>query len=210
VRRHPERATHDFETIARILDEGLYCHIGFVEDGRPFVIPTGYGRDGDRIYVHGSSASRMVRTLAGGIDVCLTVTLVDGLVLARSAMHHSANYRSVVVLGRAVLVEGDEKLHGLRTVVEHLVPGRWDDIRPPSPQELKATAVLRLDITEASAKVRGHGVADDEEDYALPVWAGVIPLTLVPGVPIPDSRLLTALTPPQYAADYRRPNNTDT
>ncbi len=189
-----------------ILDEGLYCHIGFVQDGQPFVVPTGYGRDGDRLYVHGSSASRMVRSLADGIDVCLTVTLIDGLVLGRSAFHHSTEYRSVMVLGRATLVEGDEKLHGLQTIVEHLVPGRWPDVRGPSEQELKATAVLRLDIAEASAKVRNHGVVDEEDDYALPIWAGVLPLALVPQPPIPDSRNLTGIDAPAYATRYQRPS----
>jgi nitroimidazol reductase NimA-like FMN-containing flavoprotein (pyridoxamine 5'-phosphate oxidase superfamily) len=206
LRRHPERGDHDFDTIAAILDEGLYCHVGFAQEGRPFVVPTGYGRDGTRIYIHGSSASRMLRSLADGVDVCLTVTLIDGLVLARSAFHHSTNYRSVMVVGRARLVDDDEKLHGLRTVVEHLVPGRWADVRPPAPQELKATAVLRMDIGEASAKVRAHGAIDDEEDYGLPIWAGVVPLELVPGPPIPDPRLQSGLKAPEYAVSYRRPS----
>ncbi len=205
LRRKPDRGFHDFEAVARILDEGLYCHVGFVAEGQPYVVPTAYGRDGDQLYIHGSSASRMLRSLSEGIAVCVTVTIADGLVLGRSAFHMSVDYRSVMVLGRAVLVEGDEKVHGLETIVEHMVPGRWAEIRWPSAQELKATSVLRLEITEASAKVRADGVVDEEEDYAMPIWAGVVPLALVPGAPIPDPRVLPGIPVPAYAAEYRRP-----
>lgn len=205
LRRKPDRGAHDLDTIARILDEGLYCHVGFVSDGHPYVVPTAYGRDGDRLYIHGSSASRMLRSLSEGVPVCVTVTIADGVVLGRSAFHMSLDYRSVMVLGQATLVEGDEKTHGLETIVEHMAPGRWADIRWPSAQELKATSVLRLNITEASAKVRDAGVVDEEADYAMPVWAGVIPVSLVPGAPIPDARVLPGLEVPAYAANYRRP-----
>jgi nitroimidazol reductase NimA-like FMN-containing flavoprotein (pyridoxamine 5'-phosphate oxidase superfamily) len=205
LRRKPDRGSHDLETVARILDGAVYCHIGFVQDGQPYVIPTAFGRDGDRLYIHGSSASRMLRTLGDGVAVCLTATLIDGLVLGRSAFHMSTDFRSVMVLGTARVVDGEEKVHGLATIIEHMVPGRWPDVRKPNDTELKATAVLRLDITEASAKIRDVGVVDEEEDYSLPVWAGVIPLALVPGTPIPDPRSLTGLAVPDYAASYRRP-----
>jgi nitroimidazol reductase NimA-like FMN-containing flavoprotein (pyridoxamine 5'-phosphate oxidase superfamily) len=205
LRRKPDRGAHDFATIAAILDEGLFCHVGFVAGGQPYVIPTAYGREGDRLYIHGSAASRMQRSLAGGVPVCVTVTIPDALVLARSANHMSVDYRSVVVLGTAVLTEGEEKVSGLRAIVEHTVPGRWQDIRPPSEQELKAVSVLRLDIREASAKTRASGVMDDEEDYGLPVWAGVLPLALVPATPMPDPRLLPGIELPDYVASYSRP-----
>jgi nitroimidazol reductase NimA-like FMN-containing flavoprotein (pyridoxamine 5'-phosphate oxidase superfamily) len=205
VRRLPKRGAHDFETIASILDEAFVCHVGFAIDGQPYVVPTGYGRDGRTLYIHGSSASRMLRTLSQGVPVCVTVTLVDGLVLARSAFHHSINYRSVVVLGDARLVQGDEKLHALRTVSEHMTPGRWDDVRPPTAQELKVTSVLQLDIEEASAKLRTGGPIDDEEDLALGVWAGVLPMSLVPKPPIPDEHTPAAIDVPSYVTKYRRP-----
>ncbi len=205
LKRKPERASYDFDTIARILDEALYCHIGFVADSQPFVVPTGYGRDGRTLYVHGSSASRMLRTLSGGIPVCLTVTLLDGLVLGRSARRHSINYRSAMILGAAHQVRGDEKLHGLEVITEHMARGRWADVRGPTDQELKATAVLRLEIEEASAKVRQGGPLDYEHDLELPVWAGVIPFALVPLAPVPDAQLLPEVKLPDYLADYRRP-----
>jgi nitroimidazol reductase NimA-like FMN-containing flavoprotein (pyridoxamine 5'-phosphate oxidase superfamily) len=206
LKRLPKRGVHDFDTIARILDEGLYCHVGFVADGQPFVVPTGYGRDGRALYIHGSAASRMLRALSEGVPVCVTVTLFDGLVLARSAFHNSINYRSVVVLGVARPVEGDEKLHGLRTITEHITPGRWADVRGPTAQELKATTVLRLGIDEASAKIRTGGPIDDEEDLALPVWAGVLPFALVPQPPVPEAVLPSAVAPPPYVSHYARPN----
>ena len=196
VRRAPSRADYDRATIDAILDESLVAHLGFAVDGQPYVIPTLHARSGDVVYVHGSAASRMVRTLAAGTPACLTVTLLDGLVLARSAFHHSMNYRSVVVLGQARMVEGDaERREALRLFTERLVPGRWDEVRPPSRQELKGTQVLALGLDEASAKLRGGGPVDDDEDYDLDVWAGVVPLTLECGAPQPDERLRPGIAP---------------
>jgi hypothetical protein len=204
LRRKPGRGSHDWETIADILDEGIFCHIGFVADGQPYVVPTGYGRDDHTLYIHGSSASRMLRTLSGGIPVCVTVSLIDGLVLARSAFHHSINYRSVMVLGNAELVEGDEKLHGLATITNHMAHGRWDDVRPPTEQEMKATSVLRLPIEEASAKLRVGGVIDEPDDMNFSVWAGVQPLSLVAGEPQPDEQMPPGIELPAYLRPYRR------
>src|SRR5271157_4091571 len=176
VARLPKRGDYSEATIYSILDAGFLCHVGFVVDGQPVVIPTSYGRSGGTLYVHGSAGSRMLRTLATGVDVCVTVTLVDGLVLARSAFHHSMNYRSVVLFGTATLVESaEEKTAALRVISEQIVPGRWDDVRHPTEQELKATKVLALPLTEASAKVRTGPPVDEEEDYTLNVWAGVLP-----------------------------------
>lgn len=190
LRRLPKRGSHDRVTVEAILDEALVCHVGFVAEGQPYVIPTIHGRSGDRLYVHGSAASRMLRTLAGSVPVCVTVTLVDGLVMARSAFHHSMNYRSVVVLGSATVVEeAEDKTEALRVIVEHVSPGRWAEVRPPNENELKATTVLSLPITEASAKVRSGPPIDDEEDYALPYWAGVIPLRTIALPPEADARL---------------------
>src|ERR1700732_1025988 len=173
VQRLPDRGKYDSATIYPILDEAFLCHVGFVVDGQPFVIPTGFARIGDTLYIHGSAASRMLRTLAGGVQVCVTVTLLDGLVLARSAFHHSMNYRSVVILGRAVPVEEREgKMKALELFTEHVVRGRWSDVRPPTDSELKATTVLALPLSEASAKIRTGPPKDDEEDYQLPIWAG--------------------------------------
>jgi nitroimidazol reductase NimA-like FMN-containing flavoprotein (pyridoxamine 5'-phosphate oxidase superfamily) len=206
VRRIPDRGTHERDTIYKILDEGFICHVGFVVDGQPFVIPTGYGRIDDHVYIHGSAASRMLRTLQKGIDVCVTVTLLDGLVLARSAFHHSMNYRSVVVLGKAILVDDpDEKLTALRAISENIVRGRWVDVRSPTEQELKATSVLRLPIQEASAKIRTGGPKDEEEDYSLPVWAGVLPLRLTPGEPEVDPKMAVEAAVPAYVKNYTRP-----
>ncbi len=205
VKRIPDRGKYDRETVFAILDEGLICHAGFVADGQPYVIPTLYARVDDRLYLHGSAASRMLRTLAGGAPVCVTVTLVDGLVLARSAFHHSMNYRSVVVLGRATLVEGrEEKLKALEAFAEHIVRGRWNDVRHPNESELKQTSVLALPLEEVSAKVRTGGPKDEKEDYDLPIWAGVLPLPVVPGAPIPDPELRIALDPPAYVVNYSR------
>ena len=205
VRRLPKRGAYDRETVFKILDEAFVCHVGFVVDGQPYVIPTNYGRNGDTLYLHGSAASRMLRTLSEGIPVCMTVTLVDGLVLARSAFHHSVNYRSVVVFGKARLVdEPAEKMAALRLFTEHIMKGRWDDIRQPSEQELKGTTVLALPLEEVSAKVRTGGPVDDEEDYALAVWAGVLPLPVTPEAPIPDSRLKLGTEVPAYMKAYRR------
>jgi uncharacterized protein len=203
VRRAPERGAYDREQIDTILDAGLVCHLGFVHDGHPFVIPTLYGRVGDEVYVHGSSASRMLRRLGDGVDACLTVTLVDGLVLARSIFHHSINYRSVVVLGRAVEVgDSGEKLRALESFGERILPGRWAEVRPPTRQELKATSILRLPLDEASAKLRAGPPKDEEEDYDLRVWAGVIPLALRAGKPQADPRLAFDLDAPDVPARY--------
>jgi len=204
VKRVPERGAYGREQIDAILDAGLVCHLGFVHDGHPFVIPTLYGRIGDEVFVHGSSASRMLRTLKGGVDACLTVTIVDGLVLARSIFHHSINYRSVVVLGRATEVtDRDEKVRALEAFGERILPGRWAEVRPPTQAELKATSILRLPLDEASAKLREGPPKDDEEDYELPVWAGVIPLALRAGEPEADPRLAFDLAPPAVPASYR-------
>jgi hypothetical protein len=198
VRRLPKRGHYDFDTVAAILDAGFLCHVGFVADGQPYVIPTGYGRDGRTLYVHGSAVSRTLRTLAEGVPLCLTVTHLDGLVLARSGFHSSMNYRSVVVLGTARVVTGEEKLHALAVISEQILPGRWAEIRLPTRKELNATAVLALPIEEASAKVRTGPPADDEADYALPVWAGVLPLSLRAGRPEPDARLPQDTPVPAY------------
>ena len=195
LRRLPQRGSFERQAVYDILDEGFVCHVGFVSGGQPFVIPTAYGRAGDELYIHGARASRMLKALRDGAEVCVTVTLVDGLVLARSAFHHSVNYRSVVVFGRARVVETpEEKMRALAAFTEHVVPGRWDEVREPNRQELDATLVLALPLAEASAKVRTGPPVDDEEDYALPVWAGVIPLAVGTGVPDPDP-LLPAGTP---------------
>jgi uncharacterized protein len=205
VKRLPARGSYEREAVYRILDEGLVCHVGFVADGEPFVIPTGYGRVGDALYIHGSPASRMLRTLAGGVRVCVTVTLLDGLVLARSAFHHSMNYRSVVVFGTASVVEdAAEKSEALRAFTEHVVPGRWEEVRRPDEGELRKTLVLKLPLAEASAKVRAGAPIDDEEDYALPVWAGEIPLRMEPSAPVADPRLPPETQPPAYAVNYSR------
>jgi len=205
VRRLPKRGAYDSETINGILDEAFVCHVGFVVDGQPYVIPTGYARIGDDLYIHGSSASRMLRSLTEGVQVCVTVTLVDGLVLARSAFHHSMNYRSVVILGKATLVdEPEEKNRAMEALTEHIVPGRWKDVRWPTELELKATSVLKVPIEEASAKIRTGGPVDDEEDYTVNVWAGVLPLNLVSGQPIEDERLAQEIELPKYIQDYKR------
>jgi len=205
VRRLLQRAVYDRAAVYSILDEGLVCHIGFVAEGKPVVIPTGYGRKDDTVYLHGSPASRMLRTLGKGVDVCVTVTLLDGLVLARSAFHHSVNYRSVVIFGTATVVEDREgKLEALRGFTEHVAPGRWQEVRPPSDKELQATTVLALPLQEVSAKVRTGPPVDDEEDYALPVWAGVLPLSLTPGPPVPDGRSPAGIEVPAYVRRYDR------
>jgi nitroimidazol reductase NimA-like FMN-containing flavoprotein (pyridoxamine 5'-phosphate oxidase superfamily) len=205
LKRLPARGYYDHELVFNILDEGFICHIGFNVDVRPVVIPTGYARVGEKLYIHGSQASRMLRTLKTGVDACVTVTLVDGLVLARSAFHHSINYRSVVIFGQAKLVENaQEKLAALVAFSEHVVRGRWEEVREPTEQELKATTVLSLELTEVSAKVRTGPPLDDEEDYELPIWAGVVPLRVVAGEPIPDPRLPKNIPAPDYALNYDR------
>jgi len=202
VRRLANRGNYDRETVHAILDEALVCHVGFVIDGAPVVIPTIHWREGDTLYVHGSAASRMLRSLKDGVDACVTVTLVDGLVLARSAFHHSMNYRSVVVFGKAREVGDDEKLRALNSLVEHVVRGRSQEIRPPNQRELRQTLVLALPLDEASAKIRTGGPVDDEEDYALPVWAGVVPLKLTPGEGIADVGVVAEA--PEYVKAYTR------
>ena len=204
VRRLPERAAYDRDTVHAILDEGFICHVGFVVDGRPFVIPTGYARAGETLYLHGSTGSRL--GLRPGMDVCVTVTLLDGLVLARSAFHHSMNYRSVVVLGRTrALTDPDEKEAALRALVEHIVPGRSDEVRGPDRRELASTAVLALPLAEVSAKVRTGPPKDDDPDYDLPTWAGVLPLALTPGRPVPDPVLDPVRPTPGHVASWSRP-----
>jgi uncharacterized protein len=209
LRRKRERGSYDRSVIDAILDEALIAHLGIVdEEGQPFVTPTLHARSGDLVYCHGSTAGRTLRALAQGARACLTVSLIDGLVLARSAMHHSANYRSAMLIGRATVVEDlDEKRTALRAVVEHIVPGRWDDVRPPTENELRATAVLAIPIEEASAKLRSGGPMDDEEDYALEAWAGVIPLASSVGSPEADVRLRAGIAPPPYVTGYRRPGS---
>ena len=205
LKRLPKRGHFDRETVYGILDEGFICHVGFAPGGQPVVIPTGYARADDKLYIHGSQASRMLKTLSGGVDACVTVTIIDGLVLARSAFHHSMNYRSVVIFGRATLIEDrEEKNAALVALSEHIIRGRWKDVREPTEQELKATTVLSLPLEEASAKIRTGPPLDDEEDYALPVWAGVVPLKLEAGEPVPDPRLPAEISVPDYARNYRR------
>jgi nitroimidazol reductase NimA-like FMN-containing flavoprotein (pyridoxamine 5'-phosphate oxidase superfamily) len=206
VRRLPERGRYDRESIDSILDEGLVCHVGFVDDGQPFVVPSAYARMGDRLLVHGSAASRMLRALAAGAPACITVTLLDGLVLARSGFHHSMNYRSVVVVGSASeITDPDEKRRALDAIVEHIVPGRPESVRPPSDAELRATRVVALPLDEASAKVRSGPPKDDEADYGLPCWAGELPLRLTPAEPLPDPRLRGETPVPDHVRGWRRP-----
>ena len=204
IKRLPKRGNYDRETVYSILDTAFVCHVGFSVDGQPFVIPTNYGRSGDTLYLHGSAASRMLKTLSGGVPVCVTVTHVDGLVLARSAFHHSVNYRSVVILGKAELVEdAAEKMEALRIFTEHVMKGRWNDVRIPTEQELKATIVLSLPLEEVSAKVRTGGPIDDEADYALPVWAGVLPLETVAKTPLPDAQRKDDPPIPEYLKQFK-------
>ncbi len=205
VKRLPARGVYERSAIEAILDEALICHVGFVHDGQPFVIPTGFARDGDSLFIHGSPASRMLRTVSGGVPVCVTVTLVDGMVVARSAFHSSMNYRSVVVLGTATpVLDPDRKQHAMKMLVDHLIPGRWDDLRPIMQKELKATLILEIPLSEASAKVRTGGPIDDEEDYELPIWAGVVPLALTASPPIPDERLTVKVAAPSYVKRFRK------
>jgi nitroimidazol reductase NimA-like FMN-containing flavoprotein (pyridoxamine 5'-phosphate oxidase superfamily) len=205
VTREPQLGVYDREVAYQILDEGFLCHVGFTAEGQTFVIPTSYGRSGDHLYVHGSAASRTLKQMKDGVPVCVTVTLLDGLVLARSVFNHSMNYRSVVILGRAAAVEHPaEKLAALRVLSEHIIPGRWDDARLPNERELKATLVLKLPIEEFSAKVRTGPPIDDESDYAFPTWAGVIPLKIETGSPIADPRLDPSRKVPQYLQQWAR------
>ena len=202
--REPNRAVYDRDSIYKILDEGLVCHLGFSAQDQPYVIPTMFARVGEFIYFHGSAASRTLRGAAGGTSVCLTVTLSDGLILARSVFNHSMNYRSVVVLGRASLIEdAAEKLEALHAFTEKLIPGRWNDARQPNEKELKATSILKLPLTEVSAKVRTGPVEDDAEDYALRVWAGTIPLRLIAEAPVRDEKCDNSIPTPDYALNFR-------
>lgn len=205
LKRLPKRGNFDRDVVNSILDEALVCHVGFVVDGKPFVIPTSFGRIGDRLVIHGSAASRMMRNLSDGIDVCVTVTLLDGLVLARSAFHHSVNYRSVVIFGQAEKIEDvAEKEAALKALTEHLIPGRWPETRPPNALELKATTVLTIPIEEASAKIRTGDPVDDEDDYELPFWAGIVPLKMVAGEPKDDGKLKDGVEVPEYVVKYER------
>ena len=205
VVREAHRAVYDRETAYQILDEGFLCHVGFSVDGQPFVIPTLYGRKDDNLFIHGSAASRMLRNLKEGVPVCVTVTLVDGLVLARSIFNQSMNYRSVVVLGKATLVDDpSEKIEALHLLSEHIIPGRWADVRQPNERELKQTSVLKLPIEEFSSKVRCGPAIDDEEDYSFPTWAGVVPLEMKTGELIEDEKLMAGQSAPEYARHYSR------
>jgi uncharacterized protein len=205
LKRLPKRGEYDRAIVYGILDEAFVCHVGFIVDEKPVVIPTSFARIGDDLYVHGSAASRMLRSLGEGIDVCVTVTLVDGLVLARSAFHHSINYRSVVIFGRASVVEDrDEKFNVLHAFTDHIVPTRWEEVRQPTENELEATLVLKVPLVEASAKVRTGPPIDDEEDYRLPVWAGVVPLKLTAAPPVGDDRLPADVETPSYLRNYDR------
>ena len=208
VKRLPKRASYDRDVINAILDTALVCHVGFAIDGQPYVIPTLQVRIGDRLYIHGSAASRMLGNAANGTPLAVTVTHVDGVVMARSAFHHSVNYRSVILLGVATLVTGySEKLAVMKGLIDHVAPGRWDHIRQPNEKELDATSVLSIPIEEASAKLRSGGPIDDEADYALPIWAGEIPLTTTTLAPVADSRLAPATPIPAHVAEYRIPGN---
>jgi uncharacterized protein len=205
LHRLPNRGSHDPKVIHEILDAGFLAHVAFQVEGQPFVIPTLYGREGDKLYLHGSAASRMLRELETGVPACVNVTLVDGLVLARSAFHHSINYRSVVAFGTARKIDKPpEKEHALRIISEHVIAGRWNDVRGPSEKELKATAVLEFSIEEASAKIRQGPALDEEEDYSLPVWAGVLPLKLEAKTPVPDPRLAEGAVVPSYVLRARK------
>ena len=205
LKRAPARGSHDLETIFAILDEGLVCHIAFVHDDAPCVIPTIYARSGDSLLIHGSTANRMLRTLRDGSPACVSVTLLDGLVLARSAFHHSMNYRSVVIYGRAEeITDGVQKQAALRAFLDHAVPNRWDQVRPPNREETLRTMVLRIPVHEASAKIRSGGPVEDEQDYEREVWAGVLPLTVEVGKPLDDQRLADGLEVPGYVSNYRR------
>lgn len=205
IRRLPKRGQYDREAIYHILDEALICHVGFVENRQPYVIPINFARVGDAIVLHGAKTSRLLRHVAAGHPVCVEAAIVDGLVLARSVFHHSVNYRSVVLFGTGCAIEEEEeKLAALRAITDHLIPGRWEETRPPNRKELKATSIVSIEIDEASAKVRMGPPADDEEDYTLPVWAGILPLHLTPSVPIREERVAENIPLPEYISGYSR------
>jgi nitroimidazol reductase NimA-like FMN-containing flavoprotein (pyridoxamine 5'-phosphate oxidase superfamily) len=208
LNRHPERGVYDRQAIEAVLDEALVCHIGFIADGRPVVVPTLGVRLGSTYYVHGSAVSRMLTTLAEGIELAVAVTLIDGLVLARSVFNHSVNYRSVMIFGRGrEVTDADEKWRALEALVEHVVTGRWQDARQPTEHEMKATLVIAVPIEQVSAKIRSGPPKDFEDDYSLAVWAGVVPLDLKAGAPIPDPRLVSCVEPPPAVLHYRRVND---
>jgi len=203
VRRRPERGSHERAVVEEILDDGLVCHVGFVADGRPIVIPMGYARDGERLLLHGAPASRLVKTLEAGAEACISVTLLDGLVLARSAFNSSMNYRSVVVFGKCRSLAAEDRRKALEILTEHFAPGRGAEARPMSEEEIAGTVVLAVSIDEATAKVRTGDPVDPEEDLSFPVWAGVIPLRLRPGTPIPASNLAAGIEPSRVVTEYR-------
>ena len=204
-RRHPRLGHHDRAIVNQILDEALVVQVGFVVENHPFVIPMGYGREGDRLYLHGATTSRMMKSLEQGVDICVSATLLDGIVIARSLFHHAMNYRSVVLFGQATLVEGEAaKMHALKVLSEHITPGQWAYARTPTPQEVKGTTVLSFPIEEGSAKIRSGGPNDSAADYALPVWAGQLPLKLTSGTPIPDAKLAAEITLPANLTHYQR------
>lgn len=202
LRRRPDRGSYQRETLHAILDEGLVCHVGFVLDGEPAMIATAHWRQGDRLYFHGSRGSRLMQAIREGAEVCVAVTLLDGLVLARSGFHHSMNYRSVLAYGRPeVIEEPAAKLAALRLFIEKNAPGRWDELRPPTMEELRQTQVVALPLEEASAKIRSGGPLDDEGDYEHPVWAGTLPIRQIRGDPVPDPRLSPRIPLPPYLTD---------
>ncbi len=206
VKRIPKRGAYDKETIYNLVDQSVICYVAFVKDGQPLIIPTLHARQGDNILLHGSSASRMMRHLAAGNPVSINITMVDGIVLARSVFHHSMNYRSVVLFGKGQLVPDEEKMAALQLFTDRIMPGRWDDARQPNAQEMKATTIISIPIESASAKVRVGPPGDDDEDYALPIWAGVVPITQQIGTPIPDPLLRDGIPLPDYIADYVKNN----
>lgn len=204
LKRKPVRGTYDRETIYAIIDEALICHIGFAVDGQPYVLPTGIARIDDALYIHGNRNSRMIRALESGALACITVTNLDGLVLARSGFHSSMNYRSVMIFGRAERVDGKAKIAALNAFIERLIPGRTADLRPHRPKELRATTVLKVPLVEVSAKIRTGPPIDDADDYELPVWAGVLPFSLKTGNAVPDPRMKERIPTPAYVSDYKR------
>jgi uncharacterized protein len=205
VKRLPDRGYYDSSVIYPIIDEALICHVGFVQDNQPYIIPTLHARQGDRVLLHGAKGSRLLRHVGSGGDVCIAITLMDGIVLARSVFHHSINYRSVVIFGKGELIEGEEaRLEAMESFTERLIPGRWQDARPPNPVELKQTTIVAVTIESASAKIRTGPPKDDEEDIGLPVWAGVLPLSQISGAPIADPSLKAGIEIPDYIHNFAR------